>query len=66
MGWRLTGPIKKAKRKKIETDELTKQVDWFHEIIELQDESYDASEFMQGVKEDILATKSMSLRQVEM
>lgn len=57
MGWRLTGPIKKRKAEKIETDELTKQVDWFHEIIELQDESYDASEFMQGVKEDIFSDK---------
>ena len=48
---------KEGKAEKIETDELTKQVDWFHEIIELQDESYDASEFMQGVKEDIFSDK---------
>jgi len=48
---------KEGKAEKIETDELTKQVDWFHEIIELQDESYDASEFMEGVKGDIFSDK---------
>lgn len=36
---------------------MTKQLSWFHEILELQDESYDASEFMEGVKGDIFSDK---------
>ncbi|XBG78269.1 hypothetical protein V4S31_03825 [Enterococcus cecorum] len=36
---------------------MTKQVGWFKEILELKDESYDASEFMEGVKGDIFSDK---------
>lgn len=44
---------------------MTKQLSWFHEILELQDESYDASEFMEGVKEISLVIKSTSSHQKE-
>lgn len=48
---------KEGKNEKVEPDGMTKQLSWFHEIIELQDESYDASEFMEGVKGDIFSDK---------
>ncbi|EOL41160.1 RelA/SpoT family protein [Enterococcus phoeniculicola] len=48
---------KEGKTEKTEPDGMTKQLSWFHEIIELQDESYDASEFMEGVKGDIFSDK---------
>ena len=48
---------KEGKNDKVEPDGITKQLSWFHEIIELQDESYDASEFMEGVKGDIFSDK---------
>lgn len=48
---------KEGKTEKVEPDNMTKQLGWFHEIIELQDESYDASEFMEGVKGDIFSDK---------
>ncbi len=38
-------------------DDLSKQLGWFHEILELQDESYDASDFMESVKGDIFSDK---------
>ncbi|MEO1781070.1 MULTISPECIES: RelA/SpoT family protein [Enterococcus] len=34
-----------------------KQVGWFQEILELQDDAYDAPEFMEGVKGDIFSDK---------
>jgi GTP pyrophosphokinase len=39
------------------SDNMTKQLSWFHEILELQDESYDAADFMESVKGDIFADK---------
>jgi len=48
---------KEGKTQKIETDPLQKQLNWFNDIIELQDESNDASDFMEGVKEDIFKDK---------
>lgn len=38
-------------------DEETQQISWFQEIIELQDESSDASDFMESVKGDIFSDK---------
>lgn len=48
---------KEGKVEKIEESEDTKQLSWFREILELQDESYDASEFMESVKGDIFRDK---------
>jgi guanosine-3',5'-bis(diphosphate) 3'-pyrophosphohydrolase len=48
---------KEGKTEKVEPDNMTKQLGWFHELLELQDESYDASEFMEGVKGDIFSDK---------
>jgi GTP pyrophosphokinase len=50
---------KEGKTDKQETTQDNKQLDWFREIIELQDESYDASEFMESVKGDIFSDKVM-------
>lgn len=48
---------KEGKTEKTQDDGTGKQLSWFHEIIELQDESYDASEFMESVKGDIFSDK---------
>ena len=48
---------KEGKTEKVRADKMTQQVGWFREILELQDESYDASEFMEGVKGDIFSDK---------
>lgn len=48
---------KEGKTEKVKADKMTQQVGWFREILELQDESYDASEFMEGVKGDIFSDK---------
>lgn len=48
---------KEGKIEKVKPDKMTQQVGWFREILELQDESYDASEFMEGVKGDIFSDK---------
>lgn len=42
---------------KTQPDELTKQVSWFQELLELQDESFDAEDFMESVKGDIFSDK---------
>lgn len=48
---------KEGKTEKVDEDTDTKQLSWFREILELQDESYDASEFMESVKGDIFSDK---------
>ncbi|MGM0214777.1 RelA/SpoT family protein [Enterococcus sp. AZ109] len=48
---------KEGKTDKLDTNNDSKQLDWFREILELQDESYDASEFMESVKGDIFSDK---------
>ena len=48
---------KEGRTEKVEPDQMTKQLGWFHEILELKDESYDASEFMESVKGDIFSDK---------
>lgn len=48
---------KEGKTEKVPEEKGSKQLSWFHEIIELQDESYDASEFMESVKGDIFSDK---------
>ncbi|MGX7132509.1 MULTISPECIES: RelA/SpoT family protein [Enterococcus] len=48
---------KEGKTEKVKPDKMTQQVGWFKEILELQDDSYDASEFMEGVKGDIFSDK---------
>lgn len=49
---------KEGKTDKLEQqDGVSRQLGWFREIIELQDESYDASDFMESVKGDIFSDK---------
>lgn len=48
---------KEGKTEKVEEDEESRQLSWFHEILELQDESFDASDFMESVKGDIFSDK---------
>ena len=43
--------------RKVEDDSDGKKISWFRDIIELQDESSDASDFMESVKEDIFKDK---------
>lgn len=43
--------------KKIENDAVGTKLSWFRDIIELQDEANDASDFMESVKEDIFKDK---------
>lgn len=43
--------------KKVEDDSDGNKISWFRDIIELQDESSDASDFMESVKEDIFKDK---------
>lgn len=43
--------------KKVEDDSDGKKISWFRDIIELQDESRNASDFMESVKEDIFKDK---------
>ncbi|MFL2106405.1 RelA/SpoT family protein [Desemzia sp. FAM 23991] len=43
--------------KKIDGEQVSNKLSWFSDIIELQDESIDANEFMQSVKEDIFKDK---------
>lgn len=42
---------------KIQNDELGDQLSWFRDIIELQSESSDASEFMDAIKQDFFTDK---------
>lgn len=45
---------KEGKTEKIQSkDNIQKQLNWFRDLVELQDEAQDASEFMNFVKEDI-------------
>lgn len=48
---------KEGKTEKIEENSETKQLNWFRDILEIQDESYDASEFMENVKGEIFSDK---------
>lgn len=48
---------KEGHTEEIKPDAMTQQLGWFKEILELQDESFDASEFMEGVKGDIFSDK---------
>lgn len=48
---------KEGKTEQVKEDNLSKQLSWFHEIIELQGESYDAADFMESVKGDIFSDK---------
>ncbi len=48
---------KEGKTDKIAENGMDRQLSWFREIIELQDESFDASDFMEGVKGDIFSDK---------
>ncbi|WP_071131696.1 RelA/SpoT family protein [Enterococcus timonensis] len=48
---------KEGRTDKLEDNDMTRQLSWFHEILELQDESYNASDFMESVKGDIFSDK---------
>ncbi|MGP6139711.1 MULTISPECIES: RelA/SpoT family protein [unclassified Jeotgalibaca] len=43
--------------KKVESDNLQSQINWFRDLIDLQDDSRNASEFVESVKEDIFKDK---------
>lgn len=43
--------------KKVDNDPVGTKLSWFRDIIELQDEANDASDFMESVKEDIFKDK---------
>lgn len=48
---------KEGRTEKVPEDKISHQVGWFQEILELQDDAYDAPEFMEGVKGDIFSDK---------
>ncbi len=48
---------KEGRTEQVESDAVSHQVSWFKELLELQDESFDASEFMESVKGDIFSDK---------
>ena len=48
---------KEGNTQKVTNDPLQKQLDWFKDLIELQDDSKDANDFMNSVKEDIFGDK---------
>lgn len=48
---------KEGMDKHIEEDTLQKQLNWFRDLIDLQDDSNNASEFVESVKEDIFKDK---------
>ena len=54
MGWQLHWAYKEGKTSKVdEEDSINKQMTWFRDLVELQDDAKDASEFMDFVKEDL-------------
>jgi len=48
---------KEGNKEKVTNDPLQKQLDWFKDLIELQNETKDAKDFMNSVKEDIFGDK---------
>ena len=48
---------KVGNKEKVTNDPLQKQLDWFKDLIELQNETKDAKDFMNSVKEDIFGDK---------
>ena len=48
---------KEGNKEKLTNDPLQKQLDWFKDLIELQNETKDAKDFMNSVKEDIFGDK---------
>ena len=64
-GLLLTGPIKKGIKGQVNGKESAIGMNWIKEMMELQDQSDDAKDFVETVKENYLAEKSMSLLQTE-
>ncbi|SJZ95657.1 GTP pyrophosphokinase [Pilibacter termitis] len=48
---------KEGQTKKLKEDAMTKTLSWFHEILDLQKESTDATDFIESVKGDIFSDK---------
>ncbi|MDN6293485.1 MAG: RelA/SpoT family protein [Alkalibacterium gilvum] len=48
---------KEGMTQKIDKDELSEHISWFRDILELQSESRDASDFMDSIKQDIFKDK---------
>ena len=48
---------KEGNKEKVTNDPLQKQLEWFKDLIELQNETKDAKDFMNSVKEDIFGDK---------
>lgn len=47
----------RTQKVEVENDPLQKQLDWFNDLIELQNDANDAKDFIEGVKEDIFKDK---------
>ena len=56
-GLQLDWAYKEGNKEKVTNDPLQKQLDWFKDLIELQNETKDAKDFMNSVKEDIFGDK---------
>lgn len=48
---------KKGQKTAVNVNEVTQTLNWIHELVELQDDSHDAGEFIKAVQEDILSKK---------
>lgn len=48
---------KAGRKDKVSANEITQNLNWIHELVELQDESNDAQDFVKAVQEDILSEK---------
>ena len=48
---------KAGRKDKVSVNEITQNLNWIHELVELQDESNDAQDFVKAVQEDILSEK---------
>ncbi|MDO4669955.1 MAG: bifunctional (p)ppGpp synthetase/guanosine-3',5'-bis(diphosphate) 3'-pyrophosphohydrolase [Aerococcus sp.] len=48
---------KQGKTDKVETDDLDRQLEWFHQIEDLQDDATNATDFVESVKQDIFKDK---------
>ncbi|MDR3156604.1 MAG: bifunctional (p)ppGpp synthetase/guanosine-3',5'-bis(diphosphate) 3'-pyrophosphohydrolase [Lactobacillales bacterium] len=48
---------KEGKTEEVKTDEVMKTLSWFNEILDIQHDTNDASEFMDSIKDDIFSDK---------
>lgn len=48
---------KQGRKAKVDVQEISQTLNWIHEIVDLQEESKDAEDFIQAVQEDLLSNK---------